>query len=174
MKILKLIFGIIIVIVLGLYIAGKMYTYDDKVSIEVNAPVEKAFAIFNDPDMLKSWMCNDNLCFESIENISGDANEIGSQWKVTFKEPNRTFSVIETITTFKENELVAFDMDADNFSFHLETTFEDLGNKTRITEHQTGKSKNAFINAAFLFTKNMVHNSKLEMYTKLKDLIESN
>ena len=174
MKILKLIFGIIIVIVLGLYIAGKMYTYDGKVSVEVNAPVDKAFAIFNDPEMMKTWLCNDFMCFESMENISGKANEVGSQWKVTFKEPNRTFSVTETITAFRENELVAFDMDDDYFSFHIETTFEDLGNKTRITEHQTGKSKNAFMNAIFIFTKNMVQKSKTEMYAKLKDLIESN
>ena len=75
---------------LGLFIPA--FSFDNVV--EVNRPVEKAFAEFNDVSNMYKWTPG----FQFIEPISGWPNEVGSKWKLVVKEEEERIELIETIT----------------------------------------------------------------------------
>lgn len=62
--------------------------------IEINLPIEKVIALFDNPDNLKKSMKG----LESFEHIRGTPGEPGAKSKLKFKMGKREIEMIETIT----------------------------------------------------------------------------
>ena len=83
MKILKIILGLVVGLALVFFAVGifaPSFTYENKV--EVNASVEKAWAIFTDESRMGDWLTG----FQSMETISGNPGEVGSKTEWSFVE----------------------------------------------------------------------------------------
>ena len=63
------------------------------VEIEINQPIDKVVALFNDEDNLFKWMQG----LQSIEHLTGKPGEKGSTSKMLFKDGKREVEMIETI-----------------------------------------------------------------------------
>lgn len=110
MKILKYILGIIAALVVIFFMIGvfvSTFTYENKV--EVNAPVEKAWAVFTDESRMGEWLTG----LKSIETISGNPGEVGSIYRLVFVQNGEEMVMTEEVTAFQQNELFAFNLDND-------------------------------------------------------------
>ncbi|MDX1685024.1 MAG: SRPBCC family protein [Saprospiraceae bacterium] len=168
-KILYWVLGIIgalaaIIIVIGLLNP----TYEDQVSVSIDAPVEKAFAIFQDSQYMRDWIPG----YKSSEIIDGEELRVGSKYKLTFEEGSREFTMVETITDYIPDEKFGFDLDDDYGKFHVDVTFEEKDGKTKVTETMTGASKGIIGKAMMALMKGSIKNQKQEMYNDLASLVE--
>ncbi len=170
MKILKIILGLVVGLALVFFAVGifaPSFTYENK--IEVNAPVEKAWAIFADPSRMGEWLTG----FQSMETISGNPGEVGSKHRMVFVEDGEEMVIMEEVTAFQENELFAFTMDADPFMSDVEIRFAGDNTRTEITAINHIEGKNLIWKSVLRLMKSMVVNRGQEQYNKLKEIIES-
>ncbi|HSD14193.1 MAG TPA: SRPBCC family protein [Flavobacterium sp.] len=65
-----------------------------KTEIEINKPIDRVIALFDNPDNLKKWMEG----LQSFEHISGTPGEPGAKSRLKFKMGNREMEMIETVT----------------------------------------------------------------------------
>ncbi|MPQ47975.1 SRPBCC family protein [Marinifilum sp. N1E240] len=63
------------------------------VEIEINQPIDKVVALFNDEDNLFKWMQG----LQSIEHLTGEPGKKGSTSKMLFEDGKRDIEMIETI-----------------------------------------------------------------------------
>lgn len=62
--------------------------------IEINQPIEKVIALFDNPDNMKLWMEG----LQSFEHLSGTPGQVGAKSRLRFKMGKRELEMIETIT----------------------------------------------------------------------------
>lgn len=62
--------------------------------IEINVPIDRVIALFDNPDNLKKWMKG----LERFEAVSGTPGQPGAKSKLRFKMGKREMEMIETIT----------------------------------------------------------------------------
>jgi uncharacterized membrane protein len=62
-------------------------------AIEINLPIEKVIALFDNPDNLSKWMKG----LQSFEHISGVSGQPGAKSRMKFKMGKRDIEMIETI-----------------------------------------------------------------------------
>jgi uncharacterized membrane protein len=65
-----------------------------KAEIEINSPIEKAVALFDNPENMGKWM--EGLL--SFEHISGEPGQPGAKARLKFQMGKREVEMIETIT----------------------------------------------------------------------------
>ena len=169
-RILLIILGIVALLIVGVVIIGLMNpTYNETITVEVDAPVDKTFDIFNKPGTMGEWLEG----FVSMEILEGEQNEVGAKYKLTFEENGKQFSMVETITEFDENQRVGFDLTDDHGGdFHMNITFTEKDGKTTIAETMTGSSSGIFGNAMMALMKGSINKQKTGWYEKLGDYIE--
>ena len=62
--------------------------------IEINKPIDKVIALFDNPDNLKKWMEG----LQSVESLSGIPGHVGAKSLLEFKLGKREIKMIETVT----------------------------------------------------------------------------
>ncbi|MDF2453604.1 MAG: superfamily protein, partial [Bacteroidota bacterium] len=62
--------------------------------IEINQPIDKVIALFDNADNMKKWMEG----LQSFEHLSGTPGQVGAKSKLVFKMGKRELEMIETIT----------------------------------------------------------------------------
>lgn len=170
MKILKFVLGAVIgfaIVFFSVGIFAPSFTYENKV--EVNAPVEKAWAIFTDESRMGDWLTG----FQSIETISGNPGEVGCKYRVVFIENGEEMVMTEEVTAFQENEIFAFTLDADPLISDVEVKFTGDESKTEIIATNHVEGKNLLWKSTLRLMKFMIANRGQEQYDKLKEIIES-
>lgn len=170
MKILKVILGIVVGLVVVFFAVGifaPSFTYENKV--EVNAPVEKAWAIFTDESRMGDWLTG----FQSIETINGNPGEVGSKYRMVFVENGEEMVITEEVTAYRENELFAFTLDADPLISDVEVKFTGNDERTEIIATNLVEGKNLVWKSLLRLMKSMLANRGQEQYDKLKEIIES-
>ena len=63
--------------------------------IEINLPIEKVVALFDNPNNMSIWMEG----LQSFEHLSGTPGQSGARSKLIFNNGNRTMEMTETIIT---------------------------------------------------------------------------
>lgn len=169
-KILLALLALIVVAVAGVLAAGFLKpTYKGTVSVTVNAPAAKTFAVFNNPDNMGKWMNG----FVKIENASGEKNQVGSKWKMHFTENGREMVIDETVTAFEQDKHFAFDMEDTFAKFHVDIRFEEQNGQTIISQTSEGAGKGMIARSMIAIMSGSIQSRQTEMYGKLKNLIES-
>ncbi len=169
-KIIFIVLGIIVAVIVGFIVMGVVKpTYEGTVTVTVNAPVSKTFAVFNDTANLRKWMNN----FKSIKNISGEENEVGSKWELRYDENGRDLVITETVTAFEQDKLFGFDMEDEFAKFHIDIRFEESNGKTVIWQTSTGAGKGMAAKSMIAIMSGGIEKQQQEMYDKLKTLVEN-
>lgn len=169
-KIIFILLGVIAALIIGFVAIGYVKPeYRGSVSVTVNAPVSKTFAVFNDTANMHKWMNN----FKSINNISGAKNEVGSKWAITYNENGRDLVITETITAYEPEKLFAFDMEDEFAKFQIEIHFEEVNGQTVIKQTSKGAGKNIPARSMIALVSGSIEKQQQEMYNKLKTLVES-
>ena len=169
-KILLALLAIIVVAVVGVLAMGFLKpTYKGTVSVTVNAPAAKTFAVFNNTDNMGKWMNG----FKGIENVSGEKNQVGSKWKLHFTENGREMVIDETVTEFEQDKHFGFDMEDAFAKFHVDVRFEEQNGQTVISQTSEGAGKGIIARSMIAIMSGSVQSQQNEMYGKLKTLVES-
>lgn len=169
-KTLLIILAIVVVLAVGFIAAGFIKPeYKGTVSVTVNAPVAKTFAVFNNPDNMSKWMDN----FIRIENVSGEKNQVGSKWKMHFTENGRELVINETVTDFEQDKHFGFDMEDVFARFHIDIRFEENNGQTIITQTSTGAGNGVMARSMIALMSSQIQKQQQGMYTKLKALAEA-
>ncbi|MFY0603386.1 MAG: SRPBCC family protein [Flavobacteriaceae bacterium] len=138
MKKIKIILGIIIffsLIFFGTGLVVKEVDYTTKV--EVNMPLDKTFALFNDTEKIKNWIPE----LKSIEAIDEKTGKTGSRYKMVVLDGNENeITMEEKVLAYVNNEKVTLYFDAQGMLKTDDYTFVAEGNKTIITNTSNCKS----------------------------------
>ena len=96
--------------------------------IEINQPIEKVIALFDNPDNLKKWMEG----LQSFEHISGTPGQPGAKSKLKFKMGKRDMEMIETVLVRNLPDEFTGSYEVDGVYNVVRNKFEELSeNKTR-------------------------------------------
>ncbi|MEO5569360.1 MAG: SRPBCC family protein [Bacteroidia bacterium] len=168
-KFLKYFVIVIVLIVVIFFSLGLLFrSHQYTISTTVNAPVEKTFAIFNDTTKLHEWLTG----FKYMENIRGKPNEVGSKWKVVFVDHGKEISMNETVTAFKQDELVSFNIANDFMKSKNEIRFIPKGNSTEIIAKVSYRGTHIIQKSILTLFSGSVKKQQEESYILLKQLVE--
>lgn len=97
-----------------------------KITISINAPVEKVWKVFMNPDSLKHWLTG----FVSAEHLTGNPGVKGGTCKLKFIEHGKEIQVIETVLMVEPEKLYASSIYNDKFMVENEVLFTSCSNNT--------------------------------------------
>lgn len=104
---------------------------------DIDAPVEKVFAAWTEPEQLKAW-------WKPIDNqLSEVVNELKDGGNIDYRFEGNTLHISGQYSQVKENELLAYSWDWEfpddkvkNASYKLSVNFSGDGDKSKITVTQ--------------------------------------
>lgn len=101
--------------------------------IEIDLPVNKVVALFDNPDNMKKWMKG----LERFDPISGTPGQVDAKSKITFRMRNRTIELIETITVRNLPHEFSGTYETKGVFNIVKNKFTDIGhNRTKYTSEQ--------------------------------------
>lgn len=110
--------------------------------IEINQPVDKVIALFDNPDNLKKWM--DGL--QSFEHLSGEPGQPGAKSRLKFKMGKREMDMIETISVRNLPEEFSGFYEMDGVKNNIKNSFKAIGeNKTKYSTENEFIIQNNFM-----------------------------
>ncbi|MCB0278184.1 MAG: SRPBCC family protein [Calditrichaeota bacterium] len=171
MKVLKWIVTVIIALLVIFLLIGvfvPQFSYRSKIT--VNKPVEHAFAVFTNPDLMSNWM----LGLQSIETVEGEPETVGSKFKFSFVQNGEHIEIVETITEFVKNHKYSIDIDAEPMIAHTEISFNAIdSNQTEIIADTEVNGKNMLWRSVLALSQSYFQENSDIQYQQLADLIES-
>ncbi len=141
-----------------------------KVTVTINATVEKVWSIFMNPDYLKHWLTN----FISIEHLSGKKGDIGSESKLKFTERGKEVEITEKVLQVVPNEQYLFKMLHEKMDTLADVRFISLGQRTEIIQAVQFTPKGIFMKLIMPLLKGSMKKRMSKEFQKLKDIIENN
>ena len=172
MKVLKYIFIAIGTLFLVLVAIGIFKRdFSSKASVTINAPVEQVFSVYNNPLLLSHWLAD----FNSLENISGSLNEIGSVWKVNYQSAEgNVISMQHTLTGYESNQTVSYNYENEWLKGSTLVLFESIDdNTTEVTMTQEYSGKGIVQNMILFLIEGSIEEANQRNLDSLKKLIES-
>lgn len=140
-----------------------------KVSVTVNAPVEKVWDIFINPENLKHWLSG----FVSIEHLGGPIGEKGSTSKMKFIEHGKEMEVKEKVLFINPMQQYSFEMEHETFSVLTDVRFISIGQVTEIIQAVQFTPKGIFMKLMMFLMKGEMKKRMTNQLIKLKEFIES-
>lgn len=171
MKILKWVGIILFTLIVLIVINGLSHSsYEFKVERTINRPLNFAFAEFNKTETMGEWLEG----FVRIESIAGSENAVGSKYKLYFKDPyGGDIEMIETVTDFKENELLAFDLENEDVFAHNEIEFTSIDSTScKVNSSQLFQPKAFMIKIMMPFFESSTIERNERNFEALKNYIE--
>ncbi|RMI19684.1 MAG: hypothetical protein D6681_02775 [Calditrichaeota bacterium] len=162
---------VLAVLIVGFLLIGVFvpeFSYENR--LVINAPVEKAFAVFIDTSYTRRWLSG----FKRFEHIQGEPLQPGSKWRLIIEEQGEVFELTEEMTDYRENERFAFVLEADVLTSEVTIRFQPL-DSTRCemiaTTRVRGKGM-LWKSLLPLFKSGMQSHAQRD-YEKLKGLMEA-
>jgi hypothetical protein len=100
--------------------------------IEINLPIERVVALFDNPENMKKWMKG----LESFEPLSGTPGQPGAKSKLRFKMGKREMELIETITVRNLPAEFSGSYETKGVFNIVKNKFISLGDKTKYISEQ--------------------------------------
>ncbi|BAX81500.1 SRPBCC family protein [Labilibaculum antarcticum] len=138
-----LLVAILTFITLGLFLNKQEY----QLETTINRPLAEVFQLFNDHNRLSEWLTE----VQSFEPITETENRIGSRYKMMVDNDGKIVELIETLTDYKENEMVETEFVAGWMHKYNHFTFSESENGTKIIAHYSIEGTNPFAKSLFLF-----------------------
>ncbi|NND08679.1 MAG: SRPBCC family protein [Saprospiraceae bacterium] len=140
-----------------------------KVTVTVNAPVEKVWEIFMDPAYLKHWLTG----FISVEHLSGTLGHEGSTSKLKFLERGRELEVIEKVLHLNPLQQYSFSMQSDAIESLADVRFVSRGQMTEIIQAVQYSPQGFLMKLLMPFMKGAMKKRMTNDLSNLKAFIES-
>lgn len=140
-----------------------------KVNVTVNAPVEKVWHIFMNPDYLKHWLPG----FISIEHLNGPIGKKGSTSKMKFIERGKELEVFEKILFVNPMQQYSFEMQHGTLNILTDVRFISIGQLTEIIQAVQFSPKGIFMKLMMPLMKGEMKKKMANDLKKLKEFIES-
>ncbi len=176
MKILKFLLLLIVGLILFCLLIGMIKpSVQYGHIIQVNKPIQEAWAVSQDESKYKQWLEG----YKSMELISGEPFAVGSKYKVIVDpgEGQEDIEMIETVISVKENDHVTLHFDSAMMDFEQTISFTEANGKTTVTSDSKVIGKNLVMRSMFalmeMFTGSFTK-QEAKNFDKLKTLIEEN
>ncbi|MBN2598601.1 MAG: SRPBCC family protein [Marinifilaceae bacterium] len=130
-------------VVLGLFLNKQEY----QLETEINRPVEEVFQLFNDHNRLSEWLTE----VKSFKSIAETEDKVGSKYKLMIDNDGKIVELIETLTGYKENEMLEMDFTAGWMHKYNQFSFKKSDNGTKIIAGYSIEGTNPFAKSLFLF-----------------------
>jgi uncharacterized membrane protein len=140
-----------------------------KVTVTVNAPVEKVWNDFMNPDNLKHWLTG----FVSIEHMSGVIGNPGSTSKMKFIERGKEMQIIEKVLQVKPMQQYSFNMQHESVDNLVDVRFVSIGQLTEIIQAVQFSPKGILMKLIMPLMKGAMKKRMTDDLKKLKEFIES-
>jgi uncharacterized protein YndB with AHSA1/START domain len=140
-----------------------------KVTVTVNASVDKVWDIFMNPDYLKHWLQG----LVSIEHLNGPHGKKGSTSKMKFMERGKELEIIEKVLLVNPMQQYSFDMQHQGLSTLADVRFVSIGHVTEIIQAVQFSPKGIFMKLMMPFMKGAMEKRMTNDLKKLKEFIES-
>lgn len=165
LKITGIVLTIIVVVFFGIGLIVPSYEYDS--TIEVNAPVEKCWSIFNDVTKMNQWLKG----FESLTLKSGDSLKVGSVYEIVVTDSDHRMVMSEKITEVNAPKKISYQLNNDvlrsDFSFSFDGT-----SPTKITSHYKVTGNNIAWKSILFLSKPYMTGSAADQLSSLKSVTE--
>lgn len=141
--------GLILLIVFLAFIGLGLFLNNQEYQLEtnINRPVSEVFQLFNDYNRISEWLTE----VKSFEPITETENKIGSEYRMIVDNDGKIVELIETVTAYKENELVELNFVSGWMHKYNHFTFSKSENGTKMIAHYTIEGTNPFAKSLFLF-----------------------
>lgn len=164
-KFLFVVLGLVVLLLLGVVIAGMttdVIEYENRVVID--RPVEQVWAAFTDVSRLEQWMTD----LDTIENVSGEHLEVGSQWRLVFDED----VLHETVTAVEPPNRYAFDMRTNVFEGDTDVSLAAVDGGTELTSSTRVVGSNPLLHGMFVFMESSFHDRTQEQFERFAAIVE--
>jgi len=151
-----------------IYVGVREPSFGSQTIVEIDAPVELTFAVFNDHSNLPLWLTG----FRKIEYLRGEENQPGSYYRLTMVEDGREVIKTEQIIELVENEHFAMTVESNRLASETNFWFEPIGNATRITANAEYAGKGPFWKSVLWFSKQDIKSRQQDDLQRLKVLVE--
>ncbi|MEM6965310.1 MAG: SRPBCC family protein, partial [Bacteroidota bacterium] len=139
--------------------------------LEINKPVEEAWAVMMDESKMADWL----IGYKSAELLSGTKNEVGAVSKIIMHPPGEEMMEMkETITAMKENEHLGMKFEMDLASSTLDMYFEEKNGKTIMRSKAAATGGNIFMKSMLAMMSSQMRQQDEEIMNNLKKVIEEN
>lgn len=167
----KYLFVIVGLIAVAILLVGSLNNrFENKSEVTIDARASKVFAVYNNPLLMNHWIKD----FKSLEKTSGQLNQIGSQWLISFKSKTKEAVTLEkTLREFKADSLLKYDYQnawlqgSESISFNRPTP-----TTTQVTLTQSYAGTGILKNAFFYFMQDGVAQANQSNLERFKKLVE--
>ncbi len=142
-------------------------------SIEIQAPPDRVFFWINDPEQVMKWVPN------IVENeiVEEKPGHVGTSVRQVYEEHGRRMEFHGTVTRHEENRSLGMNLQGDMFDLEVNYELEDLGGRTRVTQHAEVRFKGFMMRILgpimSFFTKKSSNRTLQESFERLRDHCES-
>jgi uncharacterized membrane protein len=170
MKALKIIVVTILVLFLGFLSIGLISGKQEyEAEVLINKPVSDVFYWFNNHEKLSEWLHE----VKSFEVINETENKIGSTYKMIIDSEGKEMELHETLTGFKENEMVEMLFEIGEMNKNNLFQFINDDGNTKLTARYTVEANNIFTKSMFFFFTGMFKQIDTENLNKFKAFVEA-
>jgi len=176
MKILKYLLFFIAFLCIAFIAVGFIHpTVNYGHEITVNKSLKEAWAVQQDESKFGQWLEG----FKSIDLIEGEANAVGSKYKVVVNpgEGQEDFIMTETVVSLKEFDHITMNFDSDMMLFDQTTSFSEEGGKTTIKTDSKVTGKGMMMRSMFALMERLggsFYKQEVKNIEALKKVIEDN
>ena len=143
--------------------------FDFQNGIDIAAPVEQTWIVFHDPERMPLWLSG----FVKIEYLRGEPAEVGSYYRLTFKEGDREMVMTEQITRVEENERFGMNFETGMMTADTLVTFQPIPQGTRIASETTVRGKGIFWQSMLLWYRDEMQSRQQGDLERLKGVVEN-
>jgi len=140
-----------------------------KVTITINSPVEKVWALLMNPDNLQHWLTG----FVSAEHLTGKIGEAGSTSKLKFLERGKEMEVTETVLQVTQQQQYTFTMTHKTFEVETDIRLISFIHRTEVIQTVQFFAKGFFMKLLVPFIKGAMKKRMANELFRLKNFIET-
>ena len=155
----------LIFLAIGL-ISGKQ---EYQAEVEINKPVSEVFAWFNDHESLSEWIPE----VKSFEPINETPNKVGSEYKMLIDSEGQVMEMHETLTGYKENEMIEMVFVAGWMTKNNHFTFQQSELGTILKAKYSVEGNNILAKSMFAFFTKMFKQIDETNLNRFKDFVEA-
>ena len=143
-------------------------------SVDIDAPPERVFAWFGEPEAVKRWLPS----LVEAEELEVKPGHVGSSFRHVYMEHGRRMEMYGQVTAYEPNRRYACTLDGDTFALTVDYRFDALGaGRTRLTQESATRFKGVAMKVIGMLTKPFVRKLSLKQaqqaFGRLKHLAEA-
>lgn len=160
---------LVVLLTVAFFSIGLIYPkIQSRTQVEINKPADVVWAYFADESKMSEWLEG----FKKIELISGNRNEVGSKYRMTFDSNGSEIVMTETVTEFNAPYVFAFKLENEVITDDVRMTFTEMGGKTTVVQEDNIVGGNIFWRSLFALTQSSLKGNVQKALDKLKTNVE--